>query len=101
MFAYLSVQRLRGSTGELAVDLSNKRLGPESAQIISSLLRKNRTLKSLCLQGNCIGNRGAHAIADALKFNPTLTALDVRNNGWIHEKTLALLAKVVHHLDSL
>lgn len=94
------VQTLRGTTGEVEVDLSNKRLGPESAEIISELLRGNRILRTLNLSENRIGNQGAHAIAAAIKRNRTLTQLNLRANVGIREKTLELLRSVVDHLSA-
>jgi Ran GTPase-activating protein (RanGAP) involved in mRNA processing and transport len=91
----LPVRQLRGATGDDALDLSGKRLGPDSAEAIGAMLATNTVLKTLVLRDNAIGNRGAHALAAALRRNPTLTALDVRENGWMHEKTVGLLAKLV------
>ena len=91
----LPVQRLLGASGDATLDLSGKRLGPDSALVISTLLRGNHALTKLVLRNNEVGNRGAHALAAALKRNSTLTVLDLRDNGWIHEKTAALLGQRV------
>lgn len=67
-------------------------------QLIGAILRSNRTLKTLILRYNAIGNLGAFELVGALKVNPTLTALDVRDNGRIQPQTAKKLGQLVGSL---
>uniref|UniRef100_A0A7S3B6I1 Uncharacterized protein n=1 Tax=Haptolina ericina TaxID=156174 RepID=A0A7S3B6I1_9EUKA len=86
---------LKSRGGEEQLDLSSKRLGFASAQVIAAVLRTNLTLRTLSLRRNALGNLGAFEIASALKANPTLTELDLRENGRIQPLTAKRLRQLV------
>jgi len=52
----------------------------EEAKALADALMSNRTLTSMNLGLNSIGNEGAEALADALKSNRTLTSMNLSRN---------------------
>ena len=95
----LDIGVLRGDA-DAAVEqlhLCGRGLGPLSAQLIGGLLRTNRTLRSLDLSRNAIGNEGACALLNALRAQPApgLTSLDLRDNGRIRGTTAKALGGLV------
>ena len=72
---------LRGSTYVVIIDLGNCSMTSDGAKYLFDTLRKNSTLKTLKLDGNRIGRKGARAAADALHFGRlSLTHLDIARN---------------------
>lgn len=81
------------------LDLSGNSIGAEGAKYLSQLLQVNDTLVVLRLQSANLGD-GTTTIANALKANNTLTALDLSGIGGIHRNTIwgasaAALAEMV------
>eukprot|EP00966_Prymnesium_polylepis_P159198 3679234-Prymnesium_polylepis.1 len=68
----LDVRKLHGIEPVKELNLTGKGLGPASARAIGWTIAVNAALTALSLGGNRIGNQGATAIADALKFNGAL-----------------------------
>eukprot|EP00966_Prymnesium_polylepis_P080380 1862046-Prymnesium_polylepis.1 len=58
---------------------------------MAETIRRNRALTELSLYGNAIGVAGGRAIADAIRVNATLRALDLRENGFDTYTESALL----------
>jgi len=62
------------------LDLSDNKIGPESASALGEALKVNAVLTTLDLSTNSIGPEGAFAIAEALKVNAVVTTLYLRGN---------------------
>ncbi|MCD6035114.1 MAG: family protein 3-like [Rickettsiales bacterium] len=60
--------------------LNDNKVGDEGVKALAEALKTNKTLTTLYLDWNKIGNTGAEALAEALKTNKTLTALDLSCN---------------------
>ena len=61
--------------GATACDLSRRQLGPAAATLLAGLLKFNGTLTDLELRDNPLGAEGVAAIARALHSNTTLASL--------------------------
>ncbi|EOD08957.1 hypothetical protein EMIHUDRAFT_248848 [Emiliania huxleyi CCMP1516] len=66
---------LRGTDPVTSLDLDERGLGPASATVIASLIAGNGVLQELYIGDNHIGDKGAAAIADALRGNGGAKAL--------------------------
>jgi len=62
------------------LDLSSVRIEDSGAYVIANMLTHNRSLTHVNLRGSGIGPEGARALADALRVNDTLQALELRSN---------------------
>lgn len=87
------------SNGTLLVSPSHKTLvitysfsakGMEGGQALAEMLKVNDTLAALQLEGNGLDVDGSTAIADALKINNTLTDLNLKENSIGDDGTLAI-----------
>ncbi|XP_053551814.1 leucine-rich repeat-containing protein 71 isoform X2 [Bombina bombina] len=80
------------------ISLRNNNINDEGARLISQSLQnmdiKNKSLISLVLSFNHIGNVGANYIAEALRLNRSLLVLNLSNN-LIEDKGALALAEVV------
>ena len=96
----LPIAQLRGDDAVEELSLSGRRLGPLSALLIGKLLRTNRTLRSLDLSNNAIGDDGANALAKELGANRerALTSLNLAGNGRISSRTAKALDALVKRL---
>ena len=65
----IPVQQLREDSVTELLNLSNKGLHVPAAMLVSYLMPATLMLTELCLSFNNIGDEGAKAIAEALKFN--------------------------------
>jgi len=61
---------------ELAINEIGSKVGYEGAVMMSEGLKFNSTLTKLNISGSNIGDEGVEMICEALKINSTLTALD-------------------------
>merc|ERR1712000_264773 len=64
-----------------SINLRYNKIGDAGAEKIAEALKVNKTLTSINLRDNKIGDAGAEKIAEALKVNKTLTSLNLRENG--------------------
>jgi Ran GTPase-activating protein (RanGAP) involved in mRNA processing and transport len=64
----------------MELNLLNNQIGAAGAQAIAEALKFNTSLTKLCLDRNQIGAVGAQAIAEALKVNASLTELELDSN---------------------
>jgi Leucine Rich repeat len=64
-------------------------------------LKSNMTLKQLDLDGNCVSDEGAMAIADALKFNSTMHRLNLGCNCISDVGAMALFKALQHYNHTL
>jgi Ran GTPase-activating protein (RanGAP) involved in mRNA processing and transport len=65
----------------ITLELKLNNIGNERVEYISNSIKENKTLTSLDLSYNCIEDEGLKYIADTLKTNKTLTSLDLTCNG--------------------
>jgi Ran GTPase-activating protein (RanGAP) involved in mRNA processing and transport len=63
---------------------------PEHMPMLANSLQKNVSLRSLCLRGNGIENKGVLALSHALQSNTKLTSLDLSGNLLDHSSAAAL-----------
>lgn len=82
----------------LLTSLESNCIGPEGGVAVADALKQNLTLKTLKLCDNRLCGWwmerfkkygtftpvAANAIAEALRVNPSLTSLDLRNNGYLN-----------------
>ena len=102
---------LKGNTTLTTLTLGFKRkniflnqdwLGNEGAKALANvLLKKNRTLTHLDLEGNYIGYEGAHALAEALKKNPILKSVSLRQNEITQKGREAIIAFLEDHVGKM
>lgn len=59
---------------------NNPMMGDQGAALLAEALKDDLWLKALDMQGNGISSNGAKALLDVLKYNTTLVVLDVRRN---------------------
>ncbi|BFZ26066.1 hypothetical protein BsWGS_29105 [Bradybaena similaris] len=59
---------------------NNPMLGDEGAQVLAEALRDDLWLKAIDLQACGIGNQGARSFLEVLNFNTSLVVLDIRRN---------------------
>ncbi|WAR11247.1 CEP78-like protein, partial [Mya arenaria] len=59
---------------------NNPMIGDQGAALLAEALKDDLWLKALDMQGNGISSTGAKALLDVLKYNTTLVVLDVRRN---------------------
>lgn len=78
------------------VDFSNKGFNDDDASKIAAAIKDNKSLQSLNLGNNPIGNIGAQALATALTFNRTLQELDIRMTS-IGTPGLKFFAEMFNH----
>lgn len=64
----------------LTLDLSRKNLEDSEARQIADMLKVNKKLRRLELEGNFFGPEACKFFAEALKINKTLKYLDLENN---------------------
>ncbi|MCB9640782.1 MAG: DUF924 family protein [Myxococcales bacterium] len=93
LFLDLGYMRGTGAVGE-----AGNFLGDEGAKIIAKLLQKNRTLRSLDLLHNDIGQAGLQPLCDALRENTQLirlqfTQFSKAHNEYTREEIKQLLAR--------
>ncbi|XP_046585352.1 centrosomal protein of 78 kDa-like [Haliotis rubra] len=65
---------------------SNPMLGDEGATVLAEALKDDLWLKALDMQGCGISTSGARVLLDVLKYNTTLVVLDVRANPLINRE---------------
>jgi len=70
----------------VTVDLSWNRIGNTGAKCFAGFLRNNSVLQTLYLFGNRIGDEGAKALASSLTQNSRLLTLDISDNNEISPK---------------
>ncbi|XP_052267964.1 centrosomal protein of 78 kDa-like isoform X2 [Dreissena polymorpha] len=59
---------------------NNPMIGDQGAALLAEALKDDLWLKALDMQGNGISSAGAKSMLDVLKYNTTLVVLDVRRN---------------------
>ncbi|CAG5124620.1 unnamed protein product, partial [Candidula unifasciata] len=74
---------------------NNPMLGDEGAQVLAEALRDDLWLKALDLQACGIGNQGARSFLEILSFNTSLVVLDIRRNPLVD---VAILRSVMERL---
>uniref|UniRef100_G1TTF6 NLR family CARD domain containing 3 n=1 Tax=Oryctolagus cuniculus TaxID=9986 RepID=G1TTF6_RABIT len=86
-----------------SLDLQENAIGDEGASAVAGSLKVNTALTALYLQVASIGTRGAQALGEALAVNRTLEILDLRGNaiGVAGAKALAKALKVNSSLRRL
>ncbi|KAF9200209.1 hypothetical protein BGZ59_003420, partial [Podila verticillata] len=62
------------------LNLKNNSIGSNRAHALAEALKTNSTLTTLDLQKNSIGDNGVQSLAEALKTNLSLTILDLQYN---------------------
>ncbi len=62
------------------IKLSNQKLGPADAMVISAMLKYNTSVQELQLGYNSFGTPGAVSIADGIKHCRSITKLFMHNN---------------------
>jgi len=72
------------------LSLSRNDIGDEGARAVADSLRFNRRLHTIQLDSNGLGDEGARAVADALKFNHSVHSINLKNNGIGDEGARAL-----------
>ena len=77
---WLPLNQLTGADRTQQINLQGHGVGPLAACLISVLLRFNASLTSLDLTYNKIRDDGATSLAGALRVNASLTELSLRNN---------------------
>jgi Ran GTPase-activating protein (RanGAP) involved in mRNA processing and transport len=85
---------LYGNTSITSVDLTNNGLDDiESANVLRELIRRNKTITSLCLAHNCFGRNTAaiRSIADGVRSNTTLQQVDLSGCG-LDDQGISVLA---------
>ncbi|KAJ4457760.1 putative leucine-rich repeat-containing protein 16 [Paratrimastix pyriformis] len=68
---------LKTNTALRALDVSDQCMGDEGAIALAEMLRANRSLRELCLDGNGFTFAGLKALHDAIATNATLVELPV------------------------
>lgn len=68
-----------------AHSLGRNNVGDRGAVAIARAVKSSRTIKSLRLQRNSIGKEGGRALAEAIQANDTLTLFNVSLNSLGHE----------------
>ncbi|EAS05617.2 hypothetical protein TTHERM_00713100 (macronuclear) [Tetrahymena thermophila SB210] len=74
------VDRVQKSCQNGKLDLSEQSLGPNSAKIVSEIIKNNSNFSTLNLNRNNIKDEGALLIAQAILNNPNICIIDVSNN---------------------
>ncbi|ORZ15542.1 hypothetical protein BCR41DRAFT_422308 [Lobosporangium transversale] len=82
------------------LDLMCNRIGDKGVMALSEGLKANRTLTTLDLMGNSIGKEGALALLEVLKTNTTLVTLDLEYDS-LGKEGILLLSKTNTTLTSL
>jgi hypothetical protein len=76
----LLAQLKRGQISPEVVKLSSCKLNDDQASQLADILKINKTIKSIYLEGNSIKDGGAKALGEALKSNTTLEYMNISNN---------------------
>ncbi|PRP87352.1 hypothetical protein PROFUN_01614 [Planoprotostelium fungivorum] len=76
------------------IDVSDNRLGDATAIALAEVFRADAFVQSLDLRNNFVKTEGARAMRDMMKYNSSLTHLNLQNNKHIGEK---MKLNVTHH----
>jgi len=101
-FNMIELSDLNGSDlTKAVVCYKNKSVTDMEAIFFAEYMKMNSTVKTLNLSSNKIRDDGASAIANALKVNNVLTALDMRSNSGIQLEGAKILSNAILERDNI